>query len=115
MMSTFKRYVIAFVVCFLVGVGLTLACANVAHADPITNIGDQSYQVTCKVLGQELDGSYADDSRTLVHVALAIAKVYEIAPTTAARVINYQVTTYCPQYWRNLQMVGDIAREGIPS
>jgi hypothetical protein len=86
--------------------------APAANADPITADGDDSAGATCAVLGNELTGDTIGDAMVLSGVNSAIVTHYGLPWVTAERVVNYQVSTYCPRWWPNVVAVGATARAG---
>jgi len=89
---------------------LLLGTAAPAHADYISDAGDDSWAATCHVLGEDLTGNVSQDGDTVIGIAMAIGVHYDLSLVEGVQVENYQVQTYCPHYWPNLVAVGNAAR-----
>ena len=94
-------------------VGLLFAAQGTAHADNYLtpgeiSVGDGMSDALCEYIG---DNGVTMGSMT--NAARVIYQQDEIANMgDAVDVINYVVSTYCPDYWRELVSFGDAMRNG---
>lgn len=94
----------------LLAVAAAVMFAAPAHADKISDAGDDSWQATCQVLADDMTGGVYNDTAVAVGIGQALAKMYNLTLIEAAYVENYQVANYCPRWMKNLNAVGAHAR-----
>jgi hypothetical protein len=87
-----------------------------AHADGDAVNDYSSWNATCTVLGQDLNGDLINDGNVIVGIAQAIATHYGLTgPNDGMMVENAQVQIYCPAYWPTLVREGNWARSTQPT
>lgn len=97
---------------FVIGVTASVLGVSPANATPSNYVmtDPSGVAATCATVAEGFTGNIAHDTTVALGVAQGISHYYGVSMTDAIQAENYQVETYCPQYWPNLVAAGAYAR-----